>query len=88
LQANVRNDWVFQSTRLTDEYTFEQFSESRVDGSRMVLWRKQDGRLVFASNCAGAKPQKNDVILTFTPPRPEKPAQPTKDDIPDPALPA
>ncbi|MEO1745905.1 MAG: sodium:proton antiporter, partial [Pseudomonadota bacterium] len=70
LQAHMRDKWVFQSTRLTDEYTFEQFSENRAEGSRMVLWRKPDGRLIFASNCAGASPQTNDVILTFTPPRP------------------
>ncbi|MEO0544548.1 MAG: sodium:proton antiporter [Pseudomonadota bacterium] len=72
LKAHIRENWVFQSTRLTDEYTYEQFTEARMDGSRMILWRKPDGRLVFASNCAGAKPQANDVILQFTPPKPAK----------------
>ncbi|MEM1378838.1 MAG: cation:proton antiporter, partial [Pseudomonadota bacterium] len=88
LQAHMRDDWMFQSTRLTDEYTFEQFSENRAEGSRMVLWRKPDGKLVFASNCAGAKPQKNDVILTFTPPKQEKPKQVVKADQSNPSLPA
>ncbi|MEN0000545.1 MAG: sodium:proton antiporter, partial [Pseudomonadota bacterium] len=88
LQANMRANWAFQATRLTDEYTFEQFSDGRAEGSRMILWHKPDGRLIFASNCAGAKPQKNDVILTFTPPKPEKATRQSKPAATDPALPA
>lgn len=87
LQAKMRSDWQFQATRLTDEYTFEKFQESRQNDARMLLWRKPDGRLIFAANCQGASPQRNDTILTFTPPKRDKIAPAAKQAIPQPNLP-
>lgn len=54
----------------------------------MVLWKKPDGAIVFATNCAGVpKPSNGDTILTFGPAKPEKTVQEEKETIPDPAIP-
>lgn len=87
LQRNVRDNWVFQTTRLTDEYTFERFTQDRHEEGRIVLWRKPDGRLIFATNSQGANPQKNDVILTFTPARDDRQEAASNMVETDPALP-
>ncbi|MCI5074229.1 sodium:proton antiporter [Oricola sp.] len=62
--------WSFQSTRLTDEFTFEDYLESRPEDTRVILWRKPDGALIFHCNCNGSKPHPDDEILSFAPPRP------------------
>jgi hypothetical protein len=39
--------WTFQTTRLTDEFTADNYFESRPEDARIILWRKPDGTLVF-----------------------------------------
>lgn len=86
LQRQIRNDWEFQSTRLTEEYPYARFQDERSDELRIVLWMKPDGRLIFASNCNGASPQVGDTILSFGPRR-DKITQDPKPIMPEPALP-
>ncbi|MBO6637352.1 MAG: sodium:proton antiporter [Roseitalea sp.] len=87
LNRRIREGWTFQSTRLTDEFTHDNFVETRSVDTRVILWRKPGGRLVFAAAAADQKPQRNDVILSFAPPRPKKDAPAASTAKPVPALP-
>lgn len=62
--------WTFQTTRLTDEFTVDDYRARRSEDARTVLWRKPDGALVFDTRKGDTAPQENDVILSFAPPRP------------------
>ncbi|MEQ8399512.1 MAG: sodium:proton antiporter [Roseitalea porphyridii] len=87
LNRRMREGWTFQSTRLTDEFTHERFVETRARDTRVILWRKPGGRLVFSAASGNQKPQKNDVILSFAPPRPKKDVPAVTDAKPQPDLP-
>ena len=69
LQRRIRNEWGFQSTRMTDEYDYAAFQEHRSENTRIVLWKRPDGQIVFATNSKGTSPQKGDVVLSFAPPK-------------------
>ena len=87
LMAHLRDGWTFQTTRLTDTFRREDFEATRPEGTRIILWRKPDGRLVFAAANGSAAPQANDVILTFAPPKAEKRTAPQREAIPGPDIP-
>lgn len=61
--------WTFQATRLSEGYTYNDYMKERPEGARIVLWRKPDGSLVFRSNAQGAEPEREDVVISFAPPR-------------------
>jgi NhaP-type Na+/H+ or K+/H+ antiporter len=64
--------WGFQATRLTDEFRFTAYQESRAPETRIILWKKPSGRLVFFTSTKGGTPEPGDVVIAFAPPRPEK----------------
>ena len=70
-QFNTARGWTFQATRLSEEFTVERYQETRAEGARMILWRKPNGDLVFPTATQSAKPAADDVIITFTPPKPD-----------------
>ncbi|TCD15224.1 cation:proton antiporter [Oricola cellulosilytica] len=59
--------WTFQTTRLTEEFDRDAYMASRLKDTRIILWRKPDGTMIFEANCNGAKPQKEDQVLSFGP---------------------
>jgi NhaP-type Na+/H+ or K+/H+ antiporter len=69
MRTRHASGWTFQSTRLTEEFGYDAYMSSRLEESRIILWRKPDGALVFMTNCNDAKPGKDDVILSFAPPK-------------------
>jgi NhaP-type Na+/H+ or K+/H+ antiporter len=69
LRDRYLSGWTFQSTRLTEEFDWQTYVESRLEEARIILWRKPDGSLVFETNSNGTQPQKGDVILSFAPSR-------------------
>jgi NhaP-type Na+/H+ or K+/H+ antiporter len=89
LEQKTHEGWTFQSTRITDEFTFEKFQNSRPDGTHIVLWRKPDGKLVPGKAINDHQPQPKDVILSFAMAKPEKEAVKvqTEKKLPDPKLP-
>ena len=70
-QLNTAHGWVFQATRLTNDFSFGRYHETRAPGARMILWRKPNGDVVFPTASQSAKPAAEDIIVTFTPPKPE-----------------
>ncbi|MEM0898798.1 MAG: sodium:proton antiporter [Pseudomonadota bacterium] len=67
LQNRARSGWKMQATRITKEYPFEKFQSDRPDDLKMILWKRPDGRIVFASNCRGASPVAGDTVVSFAP---------------------
>lgn len=64
--------WGFQTTRITEEFSYQQYLDSRAEGARVLLWRKPSGRLVFRAATEKSSPEPGDLVISFTPPRPEK----------------
>jgi NhaP-type Na+/H+ or K+/H+ antiporter len=73
------NRWGFQATRITEEFSYEAYLESRGAGTRVILWRKPSGRLVFLTTAKKATPERGDTVIAFGPPRPVKPKEPPKE---------
>lgn len=67
LEAKTRAGWAFQSTRLTEEYSFDDYRSARNQDTRLILMRKRDGSLVFGNRILDMSPQANDTIISFGP---------------------
>lgn len=68
LREKLLSGWTFQLTRLTDEFGWKAYEESRPEGAIILLWVKPSGALVFAATAAGT-PGANDRILSFALPK-------------------
>ncbi|MEP3437159.1 MAG: sodium:proton antiporter [Hoeflea sp.] len=74
LREKLLGGWTFQLTRLTDEYGWADYKDSRPDGALVLLWIKPSGTLVFAAT-ASSSPGQNDRILSFAMPKDEARAE-------------
>tara|TARA_R110002020_G_scaffold48286_6_gene137643 strand:+ start:6984 stop:8891 length:1908 start_codon:yes stop_codon:yes gene_type:complete len=74
LREKLLSGWTFQLTRLTDEYGWADYKDSRPDGALVLLWIKPSGTLVFAAT-ASSSPGQNDRILSFAMPKDEARAE-------------
>ncbi len=68
LREKLLAGWTFQLTRLTDEFGWKAYADSRPAGAIILLWIKPSGALVFAATAAGT-PGANDRILGFALPK-------------------
>lgn len=77
LQRRHYSGWVYQRTRLSEEYSPERYLEELGDEYEIVLVIRRDA-LVFASKEAPVTPEIGDTVLAYLPktpePKPEKPA--------------
>jgi hypothetical protein len=74
LREKLLQGWTFQLTRLTDEFSWEDYEASRPEGALILLWIKPSGTIVFASTSA-TSPGQNDRILSFALPKTEARAE-------------
>ena len=74
LREKLLNGWTFQLTRLTDEFGWKAYEDSRPEGALILLWIKPSGTIVFASSSA-TSPGQNDRILSFAMPKTEARAE-------------
>ncbi|MDZ7603430.1 MAG: sodium:proton antiporter [Hoeflea sp.] len=74
LREKLLSGWTFQLTRLTDEYGWAAYRDSRPDGALILLWIKPSGALMFAAATA-TTPGPNDRILSFAIPKDEARAE-------------
>ncbi|MBW8635788.1 sodium:proton antiporter [Hoeflea sp. WL0058] len=58
--------WDFRVTKLTEDFTIEDYRKSRSDENIVLLWIRSNGRLVFATT-ASAEPAANDRVLSYGP---------------------
>ena len=49
-REKLLNGWTFQLTRLTDEFGWKAYEDSRPEGALILLWIKPSGTIVFASS--------------------------------------
>ncbi len=75
--ASLRNalwrGWGFNSTHITDAYTYDTFLQNRSDETAVLLWVKPDKTIVFRQADEDATPTAGDTVLAFGPaPKPER----------------
>ena len=58
--------WTFQATKLTEEFDYDAYLNSRAEEAIVLLWVKPTGKLVFAAGATGT-PSTDDRIISFTP---------------------
>ena len=58
--------WTFQKTKLSEQYTFDNWAAARPDETEILLIQKKSGTLVFSSN--NARAEAGDTILAYAPP--------------------
>ncbi len=58
--------WTFQATKLTEEFDYDAYLNSRAEEAIVLLWVKPSGKLVFAAGATGT-PSTDDRIISFTP---------------------
>lgn len=66
LQANEIAGWTFQVTTLSDDFGYDAYLQSRVEGAIVPMWIKPSGKIVFASTAAG-EPASQDQVLCYAP---------------------
>lgn len=64
--------WGFQATRITEEFRYAAYKENRAPETRVILWKKPSGRLVFMTSTKSGSPEPGDVVIAFGPPKTEK----------------
>jgi hypothetical protein len=70
LREKLLQGWTFQLTRLTDEFSWEDYKATRPEGAMILLWVKPSGAISFAT-AASNSPGQNDRILSFAQPKDE-----------------
>ncbi len=74
-----REGWVFQKTRLTEEYDLDRYLSDRPGGTEMLFAVRPSGEIAFNTDKGRPSAKAGDVILSFSPPPPrEKPANKRK----------
>ncbi len=70
--------WSFQKTKLSDQYTYDDWVTGRPEETDILLILKKNGTLVFSANKARA--EAGDTIIAYGPPTdaPDKPQKPKK----------
>ena len=68
LRKDMWRGHVFQQTKLSEEFTFSDYLDSRAEDTKIMLWIKPDGTLVFRQGGGDAEPEKGDKLIAFGPP--------------------
>ncbi len=68
LRADIWRGSVFQNTRISEEFTFSDYLESRAEDTTVICWVKPNGTLVFRTGSPDAEPAAGDTLIAFGPP--------------------
>ncbi len=69
-----REGWIFQKTRLTDEYDLDRYLADRPEGTEMLFAVRPNGDIAFNTDEGRPPAKAGDVILSFSPPPPAEKA--------------
>jgi len=69
LEQRTLQGWVFNRTKLTEEFGFDDYEEQRAEGSELLTDYGGDGKLSFTTIKERPKGRAGDTLLTFSPPR-------------------
>ncbi len=73
LHKKMEAGWVFQKTRLTNEYSFDTFQAERGEKSEILLALKASGKIVFPASADQTKLEPGDTLISFgEPPGPPR----------------
>ncbi|MGB7285624.1 MAG: sodium:proton antiporter [Salaquimonas sp.] len=65
LNERLRDGWTFNATRITNEFSFEEYTQSRPEASIILFWIKSGGEFVFATTNPNSTPQIGARIISF-----------------------
>lgn len=68
LQRKLSEGWVFSRTRLSEEFNYEDFLESRDTDTKVLFLLKANGRLAFSTTAERVKAGPDDIVVSFGPP--------------------
>ncbi len=68
LNKKVESGYVFRKTRITDQYTFEQYVNERADDAELLCILKPSGRIVFFTEENSIKGEEGDLVISLGPP--------------------
>lgn len=63
-----RQGWIFQKTRLTEEYGLERYLSDRPEGTEMLFAVRPSGAITFSTDEGRPPAKAGDVILSYSPP--------------------
>lgn len=64
LAERARNGWTFQSTRLSEEYSYDDYLADRAQEAIILMWIRPSGHLVFAA-ATSTKPGNGDRVISY-----------------------
>jgi len=67
LRHQTWNGWVFQSTRLTEEFDYNSYLDTRTENTTLLLWVKPNGNILFKEGKHDSTPTTGDILLAFGP---------------------
>lgn len=69
LDARMRDGWTFQRTRLTEQFTYEDWRDSRDDDAWPLAVLKKNGVFTLHSPKLPIKPEDGDILISFGAPQ-------------------
>ena len=68
LQSLMRRDWQFKSTRITEEFTWDDLHAQKDEGAQVLFWIEEDGDVVFPDLEGDGAAREGDTVIQFGPP--------------------
>ncbi|MCF6410804.1 cation:proton antiporter [Pseudalkalibacillus salsuginis] len=68
LNKKVESGYVFRKTRITNQYTFEQYVNERADDAELLCILKPSGKIVFFTEENAIKGEVGDIVVSLGPP--------------------
>lgn len=68
LRTALWRGWEFRITKLTAEYSFKDYMNTRPEETALLLWVKPDNKIIFRMEASDATPEAGDTLLAFGPP--------------------
>ena len=67
LMERLGNGWVFQKTRLIEEYDLDRYLADRPEGAEMLFAVRPSGEIAFNTENGRPKTKAEDIIVSFAP---------------------
>lgn len=68
MRREMWNGWAFTATKLTEEFDFNDFQETRPKNTVILLWVDGAGLITFEQGRNTSEPAAGDTIISFGPP--------------------
>ena len=67
LRSKIWSGWGFQGTKLSDEFSFSDYLDTRCPETQLILWAKPNGNLIFRNVAVDMEPKSGDLLIAFGP---------------------